>query len=297
MHGPFEVGEQYRNREGEYEVIEIKAPQMVIQYDDGRVIETPIDIQARIWRNILMDEEMKQKAREKAARAKRRKRRKQRRGRGFEGLEAGDFKLDITGTSWRRREDLGGLLAQEMTDETPHFFQSHAMYRQPEVHIAQPEYYERKEKEQKARYFFRLDEKQATFGFHIEKHDGPMDEGWQWTHFVDGLAEVQEALVEAMREHELQWELYTAAGELEARVKAGPETLRWNGTGPDEKVAWDDFVERLKELDADEAYDLCLCGRMDKLEALSAGSYLADEVVEVYLALLPLYRVSTRGEA
>jgi hypothetical protein len=297
MQGPFEVGEQYRNRDGEYEVIEIDAPQMVIKYEDGRVIETPIDVQARIWRNVMMDEEFQRKAREKAARAKRRRKRKQRRGRSFEGLEAEDFKTDITGTSWRRREDLGGLLAQEMTDDTPHFFQSHAMYRQPEVHIAQPEYYERKQKEKKAKYFFQLDEERATFGLYIEKHDGPMDEAWHWTNLVAGLAEIQDELEQAMREHELVWELYTAAGELEARVQAGPETLRWNGKGPGEQVDWEDFIARLGDLDADTAYDLYLCGRLDKLEALSAGSALADDVAEVYQALLPLYYVSTRGEA
>ena len=100
MQGPFEVGEQYRNRDGEYEVVEIDPPRMTIEYEDGRVIETTVGLQARIWRNVRMDERAKKQAQERERRARRRRRRKQRRGREFEGLEAGDFKASITGTSW-----------------------------------------------------------------------------------------------------------------------------------------------------------------------------------------------------
>lgn len=48
----FEVGKQYRNRDGEYHVISINEPNMVIRYLDGRIIESSIVLQARIWDNI-----------------------------------------------------------------------------------------------------------------------------------------------------------------------------------------------------------------------------------------------------
>ena len=49
---PFEVGKQYRNRDGEYQVVSIDEPNMVIRYRDGYVIESSIVLQARIWENI-----------------------------------------------------------------------------------------------------------------------------------------------------------------------------------------------------------------------------------------------------
>lgn len=52
-HGhPFEVGKQYRNRDGDYYVININEPNIVIRYTDGRIIESSITLQARIWENI-----------------------------------------------------------------------------------------------------------------------------------------------------------------------------------------------------------------------------------------------------
>jgi hypothetical protein len=49
---PFKVGAQYQNRDGDYHVISIDEPNMVIRYQDGRVIESSIALQARIWENI-----------------------------------------------------------------------------------------------------------------------------------------------------------------------------------------------------------------------------------------------------
>jgi hypothetical protein len=49
---PFQVGKQYLNRDGAYEVISISEPNMTIRYLDGRTVESSIALQARIWENI-----------------------------------------------------------------------------------------------------------------------------------------------------------------------------------------------------------------------------------------------------
>ncbi len=49
---PFEVGKQYQNRDGEYHVVSIDEPNMVIRYLDGTIVESSIILQARIWENI-----------------------------------------------------------------------------------------------------------------------------------------------------------------------------------------------------------------------------------------------------
>ena len=49
---PFMVGEKYQNRDGEYLVVSIDDPDMVIRYLDNSIVETSIILQARIWENI-----------------------------------------------------------------------------------------------------------------------------------------------------------------------------------------------------------------------------------------------------
>ncbi|MFZ4657307.1 MAG: hypothetical protein ACOYNY_09865 [Caldilineaceae bacterium] len=53
---PFEVGKLYQNREGDYHVISITDPNMVIRYRDGRQIESSIALQVRIWENLQENE-------------------------------------------------------------------------------------------------------------------------------------------------------------------------------------------------------------------------------------------------
>lgn len=48
----FKVGAQYYNRDGAYQVISITDPNMVIRYQDGRTLESPISLQTRIWENM-----------------------------------------------------------------------------------------------------------------------------------------------------------------------------------------------------------------------------------------------------
>lgn len=49
---PFIVGQQYQNRDGEYQVIQINEPNMTIRFLDGRTVQSSIVLQARIWENI-----------------------------------------------------------------------------------------------------------------------------------------------------------------------------------------------------------------------------------------------------
>jgi len=59
MGHPFEVGGTYRNRHGDYEVLAVKGPDMVIRYTDGRRLETTVRLQARIWKHIQAEERIR----------------------------------------------------------------------------------------------------------------------------------------------------------------------------------------------------------------------------------------------
>lgn len=58
MRHPFRRGQRYRNQDGEYEVIQITEPNMVLGYADGRTIESSIALQARIWERLQEEEEL-----------------------------------------------------------------------------------------------------------------------------------------------------------------------------------------------------------------------------------------------
>ncbi len=54
----FEVGGTYSNRIGRYTVLEINEPKMMVQYENGTKAELNINIQYRIWENIIADDEV-----------------------------------------------------------------------------------------------------------------------------------------------------------------------------------------------------------------------------------------------
>jgi hypothetical protein len=299
MAHPFEVGKTYRNRKGEYEVVRLHGSRMMIRYADGSLLQTTVDVQERIWQNIQMEAQLEREQQRAAARP-RLKRRGGRRGFDFQGLAEHDFQAGVGGTSWRARANFGGRLAERLTDTTPYFFQSYAIYRQAVIHVAQPEHYSAKTKWQEAKYYFSLDEENARFGFYIEKNDGPMDSTWHWPNMVvalEGDADLRQEIEVAMRQHQLQWELFVPAGGGRlAEVRAGEEgLLRWSKGGAEqETISFPDFVTQLRELEAEKWADLWLWKHISKETTLAEGARFAELVAEVFQALLPLYEASTR---
>lgn len=53
----FEVNGTYINRRGKYTVLSMNPPKMRVCYEDGETAELNIAIQARIWENILVEQE------------------------------------------------------------------------------------------------------------------------------------------------------------------------------------------------------------------------------------------------
>ena len=53
----FELNGVYRNRIGEYTVLALNGPRMTVRYADGSEAELNVNIQARIWENIVAEQE------------------------------------------------------------------------------------------------------------------------------------------------------------------------------------------------------------------------------------------------
>lgn len=299
MEHPFEVGKTYRNRKGEYEVVSLDGPSMVLRYSDGSVLRTRVDVQARIWRNVQMEarvEREKQRAKSQPPL----RRRGGRRGQDFQGLQDHDFQKGVGGTSWRARTSFGGRLAERMTDITARFFQSWAIYRRAEVHIAQPTHYDSQARARGAKFVFGLWEEGAWYGFYIEKNLGPMDATWQWPNMIQALSSdalLRGEIEQAMQAHDLRWKLYVwGDGSLVAQVGAAEEGLVREEPTDQELglLTWPKFVEELRSLDTETWYSLFLLANLQKERALAAGPGLVEPVAEVFRALLPLYEASTR---
>lgn len=93
----FELNGTYANRKGKYTVIAVDPPRMTVRYEDGTTAELNMAIQARIWENILSEEE---------ARAANRMARQQRAGRDtnfFIKSLSMVAEEDLTIPGWRER--------------------------------------------------------------------------------------------------------------------------------------------------------------------------------------------------
>jgi hypothetical protein len=295
MKHPFKVGGRYRNRKGEYEVIRLEEPNMVIRLSNGTVIHSSIELQARIWENIQAEESLSTLTRSPQKRPSKGKQR----GLKFSSLREHDFQEGVTGTSWRAKTGLGGLLAQRMSDTTQHYFGSYPIYRWPEVHIAQPAYYDISIRLREAKFAFGLNIERAWYGFYIEKNDGPMDDTWDWLRFISALGgdtALQAEVEKAMRQLELRWEVYIwDEGGLIAQMTTRQDDLVWQRQDQEpEAISWDGFAAKLRAIEIEKWCDLFLCTHMDKNQAIEAGIRIVDPVTEVYRALLPLYETSTR---
>jgi hypothetical protein len=170
MKHQFKIGETYRNELGEYEVVSINDPNMVIRYSDGGEREAEIAFQHRIWERIQDEEEVKREAELRKIKSKTKRRSSTaKHGTAFHGLEEGDFQTSITGTSWRARSGLGGLLALRLSTLSGRDFESRAVARQPRVFVTIPDPDTPEATVRKAKFMCGMDETGSYHGIYVEK--------------------------------------------------------------------------------------------------------------------------------
>ena len=295
---PFEVGKQYRNEHGAYTVVRIDAPDMVIRYANGRTLVSPIALQARIWERICEDEALA--AAEKSAGVSAGGQHAAKGVPRVSRLKRGRLRPDVTGTSWRQRLGLGDAGGAAGAGRQP--FESHAVYRRPEVYIALPSFYAGRFLPG-AKFFFSLNERETFHGFVIEVgqiHGQLLD--WRGAS-MRCCTTVQAQVLVAMQASDLAWEIDTSAPQgdpahVVRTVTASDETLHLQtDDGEALPLGWPDFVALLEEVPSDRWCDLYLAAHMAKARAIELGVELAQEVAAIYYALLPLYRASVRGRA
>ncbi len=213
----------------------------------------------------------------------------------------GDFKDDVTGTSWRRREGFGGLLAARLAALSKQAFESYSIYRRPEVYVALPQFFAPGDSRRNAKFFFNLDDRAAHHGFWIEKSDEAMDATWDWLRFTAALTRekrLQAQTLVAMQRYGLAWsidaDLRTPKSSHNLRtVTADTQGLRLQGKGQvgdqddegDAALSWAEFFKLLAEIPADHWCDLYLAAHVPKARAVERGVELGQEAATIYHAL------------
>ena len=174
----FTVGANYENEKGSFKVLVIKGESMLIEWDSGERITTPIALQERILTR--MENEANAPADRKGTTSP------VWMGRTFAGLLAEDFKDSVEGTHWRSREQLGGAVSRQLASPVP--FNSWSIYRRPEVHWAAIGRYRSDDAWVQSKFFIRLSEEAAISGFYVERSDDPADPRVDWLSFLNWLA-------------------------------------------------------------------------------------------------------------
>lgn len=291
MRHPFIVGSTYGNNLGEYTVVEISPPNMRVRYADGREQTVTIAVQARIWRRLQAPPPPVVTDSSSGSRPSRT--RSDRRGAAFEGLLETDFKDNVTGTHWRSRDGLGGLVTKKLSALTGQEYTSWAVYRRPECFIYDPRLPMNSQAEgvKLPKLLIQLTPHEALYGFYIEKSDEPMDDAWYWPRFLTLLAEDrwQRDLERVMIEQGLHWLLdLVAAGPTGTYASAGQLTVP--SFTPDSSFpTFAGFIDHLRSLHSDHWCNLYLVKALDKQQAIDKGTRVADHMAETLAALSPMY--------
>jgi hypothetical protein len=309
MSHPFEVGKSYRNRAGEYTVQALDGDRMTIRYQDGRTLVTSAQTQARIWENIQFERQMARAEERQRQALEARKSTRQRTARQkptrpiptFDGFEASDFEPKKRGIAWTSRRELGRVLARELSGRTKAAFEYWAAPRQARVHVARKGHYDASDREANASLYVAVNEKGVTYGFRVGRLPGNEEPHWPWGRLVAALAkdeQVQQMLHTMLDTHNLRLDIYAmevSYGRV-AQVTVQGDHFLWLHKDAEQELEQpmngQELAEYLSTLAPAKRCGLYVRTRILPQAAQQAGSGVADEIVTIMEALVPLYDVT-----
>lgn len=282
---PFRAGERYENRRGLFEVVSINGDSLQIRWDTGEVVNTSVDLQAKILRN--MEKELTNAA------AQKRKRTPKSFGEFFRGLRREDFSDDVTGTHWRSREQLGGAVTRLL--ESKEIFNSWSIYGRPEVHWASVSRYGLNHPSLQAKFFARINQEQILFGLYIERSDKRTDYQDDWIKFLswcespENLHWLHAAMLNSKAVLTNPYEGWPDLS-FNGTMEATEQGFSWNQGGANTNVARDALPEVLKSLPADSWLNIVLGCLLARGPAIAEGERIASTIAEWFNTLLPVYQ-------
>ena len=279
----FEVGGQYENMKGVFEVIAIHRDSMDIRWENGEETSTPIDLQQRIIERMQHEKEMEEaKALQKAKKAKAAS---SKAGKGFTGLEGSDFGTPVSKTSWRGRGQLGGAVAQRF--KTKQFkFNSWAVLRKPEVSWIDVKRQKQDTLPYQAKFFARAEDEHFCFGIHVTGPHPEAGETSDW-HVLLAWLEKPENDAWLKKQCSAHESHLRDLGEKGFSGVVEYSDDQWVHSGPGETVA--SLSRFLSDAGASGSVDLRIEKQLDKTTAVALKKDVAAEIVTFFEAMMPIY--------
>jgi hypothetical protein len=286
----FEVGGKYENMKGVFEVIAIHRDSMDIRWESGEEISTPIALQQRIIERMQHEKEMEEQ--QLLQKAKKAKASASKGGKLFTGLDARDFGLAVSKTTWRGRGQLGGAVAKQLTAEA-FKFNSWAVLRKPEVHWLDVKRKKQEDWPLQVKFYARVDDGGIYFGLHVPKPDPSLTEAGDWQALMNWLAKPENEawLKKQCGAHGLYLCDFSAkgfGGTLEVRDD------QWVHCQADDKAtkieALGAFLSAAVETGE---IDLRVEKRVEKDSAVERKQKIAGDLAALFNSLMPLYAAGT----
>lgn len=283
----FKVGGRYENRKGAYEVVSVQGPNMVIRWDSGETAETDLKGQLKVIQNMEREfrEKIPGKSRGKVPSSY---------GELFAGLRDEDFSLDVTGTHWRSREQLGGAVARGIETTAP--MNSWSIYKRAEVHWADWQKYPKESAWLQAKFAVFMVEGGLWTGFYVERSNKPEDSRADWNGMLGWIADGGDAtLRQTVARHELCIENreFSDVGAFPGCIRSISDAwqlCRKDGTS----VPVPSLSAFLDNLPKDKWVNLFIGKTIQKTEALALGAGIATLVAGIFTDLLPLYEAAIK---
>jgi hypothetical protein len=219
-------------------------------------------------------------------------------GSEFDGLTADEFDTNVTGTTWRSRDNMGGYVAEQLSHDTPYHFLSGAVSRWPVVYLSHRQDIRIDHLDDAARvakFFLELDEGHLFYGYSIEKGDGDLS-GWDWSRLLAGLwtgSRLHRVIEGIEDEHGARFLARKSQGDpvhFADGLDEGAEPL-WNELHPS-YVDVKERVERLSGVPGDWRCEVYILKQMSKQQAVDAGMAVVDPITDLMKALMPIYTAS-----
>jgi len=294
----FKVGEQYQNRIGAYEVIEVKTPLVTIKYlETHRLQDVEEELQERIVRNLRREREIAERPAE-VKRAAERPRTARRKRAKFDGFTPEDFMDKAGGSGWRAKTGLGGLLSDVLSERIGDDFDSWAPSRQMSVYVTSPDQCGAEHAADSAQFFVSAGVAGLTYGLMVRRPADATEGMSAWDRLLSSLSD-DETLTAGLNDllvngtAELTWFGETWGQAERETVRGDDDGLTFDRGNAAETDSIESLIERLQDAPQDQGVTLTVESGLSSADALAAGAGVADTVIELMMALVGLYRACT----
>lgn len=285
----FEVDKKYTNRKGDFVVVSISGNNMKIRWDNGETVDTTIKFQSRVIANMAIDNKIKKtksvKKKNTSSTIKA--------DVNFMGLTETDFSKSVTGTTWRSRKCLGGLVTGNLKPENFNF-QSHAINRKARVFWQDDNHRDSEKIIYQAKFFAQLDEDNLKCGYYVERSHKEFDDKHDWNGFINWLKKPDNEiwLKKCVSENSFNIDFYLDSDNICQSDILSSVADKWVSVNNEEKKEYSSLLDYLNLISKETWINFHVVKMMSKNDVIAKKLEIADDISSVFNILMPLYKAS-----